>query len=155
MKKQKNYLLLAFIVLIYCMPYTIFGQRNDLSIPHGVDELKISIRQIEGTVYINWKEYDQSINSTYIIQKSDDGEEYDIIGTKNSIALKKSLKLAYYFEDTLVNEPGSFYKVIRIDNASSELVACSNKKYIIQPGSDNTNNQNGDCCIFNTAFNEQ
>lgn len=155
MKKLKKYLLLAFIVLIYGMPYTIFAQRNDLSIPLGVDELKISIRQIEGKVYINWKEHDQSINSTYFIQRSGDGEEYDIIGTKNSIALKKSLKLAYYFVDTLGNKPGSFYKVIRINNSTSELVASSNKKYIMEPGPGNTNNQNGDCCIFNTAFNEQ
>ena len=155
MKNLKDHLTFIFVVLIFCMPYSIFAQKNDLPIPYNVKELKISVKHIEGKVYINWKENDQRINSTYFIQRSDDGEEYDIIGSKNSIALEKPMNLAYFFVDTLGSKSSCFYIVIRIDDSSSELVACSDEKYIIQSDSDNSYNTKEDCCIYlNTAFNK-
>jgi len=100
---------------------------NDLEIEVTKDTVahikSFTGKHYEGKTYLNWNVTDKHTDGTYVIYRSSDGKNYEVIGLKNGIGVPISSPIAYYFTDESPCDGTSTYKIFHFGINNSFLVS--------------------------------
>jgi hypothetical protein len=80
--------------------------------------------RVEGKVYLMWVIVNQKNEGSFVIQRSRDGENYEIIGITQSNMNTSNTNTGYYFIDpTPYNNHICYYRIVRYGAANDYLVS--------------------------------
>jgi len=80
-------------------------------------------KQINDTTYLVWKVQDMRQNGIFMIYRSDDGETFNIIGTKKAIGVPVHNEIAYYAQDIHPSGLIKYYRIFYVSETSEYLAS--------------------------------
>ena len=96
---------------------------NASNIMDSVAELKKFTGKIFGDVcYLHWNITNQHQDGIYLIFKSFDNKNFDLLGQKQGIGIPNSLEIAYYYKDEIAYE-SAYYKLVHLSKNYSLLMS--------------------------------
>ena len=98
--------------------------------PGRLEFVKESVVFNTGKVYLNWVAKGNSNDCIYVIERSNDGNEFEPVGLKEGIG--SPLELLYSWVDTKPMAGTAQYRIKQIDN-EGRLVAQAEPKSVIAP----------------------
>ncbi len=98
--------------------------------PSRLEFVKESVVFNTGKVYLNWVAKGNSPDCIYVIERSNDGNEFEPVGLKEGIG--SPLELLYSWVDTKPMPGTAHYRIKQIDN-EGRLVAQAESKSIVAP----------------------
>jgi len=69
---------------------------------------------VERTVYLHWNTAKQKSNGLYVIYRSHDGGNYEVIGYKKGVGVPIQSDIAYYFADESPCPGTNYYGIVHI-----------------------------------------
>jgi hypothetical protein len=75
------------------------------------------------TAYLRWKVQYMRSNGVFILYRSSDGINFNVIGTKNVFGISINKPIAYYFRDADYGGGTKYYRLVYISSASEYLVS--------------------------------
>ena len=110
---------------------TIFRYGEEVRIePDSISQpKKFNAKVNEGKIYLSWSVANVTRPGMYVIERSDNGKDYDVIGFKKGVAAGAPVELSFYFTDREPLAGRSMYKVTHIadDNTYFEFEPVSVK----------------------------
>ncbi|MBI4945243.1 MAG: hypothetical protein HY840_02445 [Bacteroidetes bacterium] len=76
-----------------------------------------------GNIYLNWKITNLHKDGVFLIYRSDDGINYEVIGKKQGIGVPNSIAISYYFTDAHPTEGGMYYKLLLVEKNNDYLMS--------------------------------
>lgn len=80
-------------------------------------------KQVADTAYLMWKVQDMCQSGTFIIYRSDNGREFNIVGTKKAIGVPVHNEIAYYIKDAYPRDLRRFYRIVYLSESSQYLLS--------------------------------
>lgn len=124
---------LELVVLFFLVFATVstFAQTAAVSgEPGKLEFTKQTVVYNSGKVYLNWIAKSNSIDCIYVIERSQDGLEYEPVGLKEGIG--SPIELLYSWVDTKPNTGTVHYRVKQINN-DGNLVAQADPQEVNTP----------------------
>jgi hypothetical protein len=124
---------LELVVLFFLVFATVstFAQSAAISgEPGKLEFTKQTVVYNSGKVYLNWIAKSNSIDCIYVIERSQDGIEYEPVGLKEGIG--SPIELLYSWVDTKPSTGTAHYRVKQINN-DGNLVAQADPQEITAP----------------------
>lgn len=113
---MKNLKRISAAVICFLMFNSANAQQNIvMEAPAGPDTITniVSFTAInnEGKVYLKWLVKDQQHDGLYLIERAEDGKNFDIVGIKESVGTTLKSALLYCFTDVSPMSKTAFYRV--------------------------------------------
>ena len=80
-------------------------------------------KNIEGKTYLHWNVKNQSCNGTYIIYRSSNDRNYEVLGHKQGVGVTIPLPIAYYYQDEHPYGGTTYYKIVHIAENKSYIMS--------------------------------
>ncbi|MFH1320772.1 MAG: hypothetical protein ABII90_08990 [Bacteroidota bacterium] len=119
--KFSGFLILGFSMLLTSLLYAknpkgdfaLSGNSDKLNnaMPYLVDH---SAKYLEGNVYLKWRVKGQTDDCMYLIQRSDNGRDFNTVGYKAGIGSLPQLLILYCYIDKTPLQGTSYYRLMRI-----------------------------------------
>jgi hypothetical protein len=110
--------LIVFLIMFGAM--SAFAQGTTDS--KNLDLMKQTVVFNSGKVYLNWVTPSNSSDCVYVIERSEDGDEFEPVGLKEGIG--SPIELLYSWIDNNPKEGESFYRIKQV-NMEGKLMAQS------------------------------
>ena len=129
--KNKLLILFIFVVLLYSAGRSNAQTDSVFQKGKGIVFSKDTIahitlfteRYVEGKIYLHWDVAYQHVSGFYIIYRSTDGTNYEIVGYKKGIGVPVPIAIAYYFQDEHPPVGITSYKVMYVGVNNSYLIS--------------------------------
>lgn len=138
--------ILLFFIVFIAMPAMCFSQtnmntliENDQTIFTQEEKINNSLNASvtlafnSDVVYINWVTNENKEDNYYMIERSNDGVNFNVIGLKNGITSKTNINLMYSYIDKSPLSNYSYYRIKQISNRSNEKMTASYEIFTKQP----------------------
>jgi len=99
------------------------GQEVPLKRDSVMRIVSFSAKQVSDTAYLSWKVQDMHNNGVFILYRSGDGKNFNVIGTKNVYGIPAKSQIAHYFKDTSCGGGIKFYRLVYISSISEYLIS--------------------------------
>lgn len=80
-------------------------------------------KYFEGKTWLHWEVKNQSCDGMYLIYRSADGKEWEIIGRKEGIGVPVEIPIAYYLQDEHPHTGTNYYRLVHISKDKTYLVS--------------------------------
>ena len=100
-----------------------YGEEIKIEPDTAVKIKKLTVTPKEGKVYLSWVVFNNMKNGMYVIERSIDGNNFEVIGFKKGIPTSLPLDLTFYYSDNIEVNEKITYRVIHIaeDNTYFEF----------------------------------
>ncbi|CAG0993399.1 MAG: hypothetical protein HND27_05770 [Bacteroidetes bacterium] len=110
--------------LLFVLNLSIYSQSENLEIKEEiVTPVKHWVKPAEGKNYLLWTVIEKYDNCIYLIERSSNNTDWEMIGYKDAYKSPGDIPLAYYFTDEEPLNGNNFYRlkrVILLKSASAE-----------------------------------
>jgi len=113
---------LTLLFLLVFATVSTFAQTRASAVnePGKLDLVKQTIVTNSGKVYLNWVAKSNAIDCIYVIERSEDGDDYEPVGLKEGIG--SPVELLYSWVDIKPLQGTAYYRIKQVNNEGS-LVA--------------------------------
>lgn len=101
--------------LLFAINHSIYSQSENLEIKEEiVTPVKHWVKPAEGKNYLLWTVIEKYDNCIYLIERSSNNADWEMIGYKDAFKSPENIPLAYYYTDEKPGSGNNFYRLKRV-----------------------------------------
>ncbi len=105
----------TLFLILFLINNTVYSQSENMQVKEEiVTPVKHWVKNVEDKNYILWTVVEKYENCVYLIERSENQTEWEMIGYKDAFKSPNNIALAYYFTDEDPTEKANYYRLKRV-----------------------------------------
>lgn len=105
----------SIFLILFLVNNTVYSQTDNLQIKEEiVTPIKHWVKNVEDKNYMLWTVVEKYDNCVYLIERSENNTDWEMIGYKDAFKSPNNIALAYYFTDEKPLKEANFYRLKRV-----------------------------------------